>query len=253
MAYTEEKFTSKDKRIIIQKKFHTLFVMPTNPKVKQRRLPQSKETEDRQKKINERLRRDKYTRLLADNFVGGDYYLTLTTEKKLTPEELVREMSNFMRRLKREVVKRTGEKPKYFKVLENLLGSGRPHAHLLINKFAPAEEIRELMTRLWTAGRVKTEIYGGRAEDAWHVADYFSKQTRQEHGAKIDTSRGNLIRREPVKKIIHAETFRDDIKAPRGYAVVKKLSYNTFTAAGYPYQVAVFEKIERGKANAKTD
>jgi hypothetical protein len=104
------------------------------------------------------------------------------------------------------------------------------------------------MRDIWPEGHAKVELYGGGAEDAANVAGYFTKQERRETGAKIDTSRGNLIRREPTKKVVHAETFRDDIKPPRGYRVVKSLSYNTFTAAGYPYQIAVFEKIERGKA-----
>jgi hypothetical protein len=253
MAYMQERFTSVDKDIIIQKKYHSLHAMPQNPKVKQRRLPKSKATEEQQQRINEKHRAEKYIRLLADNFHQGDYYLTLTTEERLTPEALKLEVKRFMDRLRKEVMKCTGEKPKFFKVLENLKGQGRPHAHLLINAFCPAEEIREVMARLWTAGFVKVEVYGGRIRDAHNVASYFSKQNAFDHGAKIDTSRGNLIRREPERKVVMAETFRDEIKAPKGYMVVKELSYNTVTAAGYDYQVAVFEKIERSIKHAETD
>ena len=248
MAYIQEKFISADKKIIVVKKHHNLFAMPTKAKIRQRRLPKTNETKETQKEINERQRREKYMRLLADNFHAGDFYVTFTTAEKMTAEELKLSMKNFMKRLRREYEKRTGEKIKYFRVLENLVGRGRPHAHMLLPKFCAADEIRGLMARLWPGGHVSVQIYGGEAMDAYKVSAYFTKQEKKEHGAKIDTSRGNLIRREPKKKIIHAETFSDEIKAPAGYRVVKPLSYNTKTTAGYDYQIAVFEKIEGGQA-----
>ena len=109
------------------------------------------------------------------------------------------------------------------------------------------------MHTLWPDGHVHVQIYGGGAEDAANVAGYFAKQDKKETGAKIDTSRGNLIRRKPKKKIVHAETFSDDIKPPKGYQVIDRLSYNTNTAAG-DYQIAVFEKIGgRPDADTKTN
>lgn len=247
VAYVKEKFVSVDKKIIIQKKHHSLFCMPENHKIRQRRLPKMNVTDLTQEKINARVRKEKYTRLLADNFRGGDFYLTLTTAEKLTPDELKAKMKKFMRELGRHYKKSVGERLKYFRVLENLEGKGRPHAHLLIPAFCSPAEIRNIMREMWQHGHVKVELYGGGAEDAANVAGYFTKETKRETGAKIDTSRGNLIRREPTKKIVHAETFRDDIIPPRGYRVVKSLSYNTHTASGFAYQIAVFEKIERGK------
>jgi hypothetical protein len=120
MAYITEKFISLDKRIIIQKKYHSHFAMPESSKVRKKRLPKEKPTEEQQKKINERLRAEKYVRILADNFFQGDYYITFTTKEKMTPEEFKLEMKRFMDRLRKEVMKRTGEKPKFFKALENL-------------------------------------------------------------------------------------------------------------------------------------
>jgi hypothetical protein len=53
----------------------------------------------------------------------------------------------------------------------------------------------------------------------------------------------NLIRTKAVKKqITKAETYRDEIKAPKGYHVVKALSYNGWTQDGHSYQHAVFER-----------
>lgn len=253
MAYIKESFVSIDKKIIITKKRHSLFAMPQNPRVKQRRMPKTEKTDLTQERINERIRKEKYTRLLADNFRGGDYYLTLTTKEKMAPEELKESVKKFMRKISQVYKKATGVRIKYFRALENLLGRGRPHAHLLIPAFCSPAEIRYLMRSLWPDGHVHVQIYGGGAEDAANIAGYFTKEEKKETGAKIDTSRGNLIRREPKKKIIHAETFSDEIKPPKGYRVIKALSYNTTTAAG-AYQIAVFEKIGgRPDADTKTN
>jgi hypothetical protein len=249
MAYIRERFLSADKKILIVKKHHSLFAMPTKTKIKQRRCPKTNESEDDLKKRNERARREKYMRLLADNFHAGDFYLTLTTAEKMEPEEFKASMRGFMQRLRRDYSRRTGgEKLKFFRVMENLDGKGRPHAHLLIPQYCSPELIRGIMAVLWPEGHISVQIYGGTATDAYNISSYFTKESKIER-AKIDTSRGNLIRREPKKTVIHAETFSDEIKAPKGYRVVKSLSYNTMTGSG-AYQVAVFEKIERGNAYA---
>jgi hypothetical protein len=244
MAYIQERFISADKKILIVKKYHNLFAMPTKEPLRKKRGPAVNKTTESQEKKNERHRKEKNMRLLIDNFKAGDYYITFTTAEKLTAEEFKAEMKNFMRRLRREYEKRMGEKLKYFRVMENLIGRGRPHAHMLIPKFCPAEIIRGLLDGMWAAGHVSVDIYGGKAQDAYNVASYFSKQDKKEHGAKIDTSRGNLIRKKPKKEIIHRETFRDEIIAPKGYYVVKPLSHNIKTDAG-DYQIAVYQKIER--------
>ena len=245
MAYVQEKFVSVDKKIMIVKKHHSLFAMPTKAKTRQKRMPKTRETEEKQERINERIRREKYMRLLADNFRAGDFYITFTTAEKMSADEFKLSMRNFMKRLRREYEKRTGTKIKYFRVMENLVGRGRPHAHMLISAFCDAAQIRKIMADLWVDGHTQVKIYGGMAADAYNVAGYFTKQEKKTSGAKIDTSRGNLIRREPTRKIVHAETFSDDIKAPKGWSVVKNLSYNTHTQGGWQYQVAVYEKIEK--------
>ena len=244
MAYVKEIFRSADKNILIVKKHHAIYALPQKEKVKQRRIQKQNGTDETQEKINERLRKEKYIRLLADNFKAGDFYLTLTTKEKMTGEEFKAAMKNFMKRFRREYEKKTGEKIKYFRVLENLEGKGRPHAHMIIPAFLPWGIAHSLITSIWQEGFCKVEPYNGKVQDAYNIASYFTKAGKS---AKIDTSRGNLIRREPKKKIIHAETFSDEIKAPRGYRVVKSLSFNTYTSAGYPYQIAVFEKVDENE------
>ena len=53
----------------------------------------------------------------------------------------------------------------------------------------------------------------------------------------------NLIRTKPVKKQIKsADTYSDNMTPPKGYHLVKALSYNGYTVDGYPYQHAVYER-----------
>lgn len=245
MSYIRETFKSVNGKIMMVKKYHNLFAMPTKSKVKQKRMHTTNETTDKQVKINERHRKEKYMRLIADNFKAGDYYMTFTTSEKMTAEEFKASFRAFMQRLRREYERRTGEKIKYFRVMENLVGHGRPHAHMLISNFCNVELVRGIMAGLWPDGHIRVDVYGGMAQDAYNLSSYFSKQEKKESGAKIDTSRGNLIRRDPKKELIHAETFRDEIIAPKGWRVVKPLSYNTNAENGWAYQIAVYEKIEK--------
>lgn len=242
MAYKNIKWTSQDGRIIISKKYHTCRTMPKNPKIKERRAPRTQETDPQQEKINERHRREKNIRLLADNFHPGDNFITLTTDERKSGEEFKKITKLFMDKLRR-AVKKTGQQLKYFRVLENLKGRGRPHAHLLINKFCDDGDLVKLLRKIWPHGFSQIKAYGGQITDAYNVASYYGKQSKKETGAKIDTSR-NLIRREPKKMVVHAETFRDEIKPPKGYRVVLPLSYNGYTQDGYPYQCAVFERSD---------
>lgn len=241
MAYTEEKWKSKDGRLIVSKKYHSVHVMPKDPKIKQKRAPRTGPTTETQEKINERHRQERNMRLIADNFQAGDFFLTFTTETRMTAEELKHAVKNMMDKLRRRCEKMSGEKLKYFRVLENLVGRGRPHAHMLVGRFCTDAEMLDILRKIWPHGHVQLKAFGGQAIDCWQVANYYSKQSKKENGARIDTSR-NLVRRAPKKRIIHRETFRDEIKPPKGYHVVKPVSYNSVTHDGYPFQIAIFER-----------
>lgn len=81
--------------------------------------------------------------------------------------------------------------------------------------------------------------------DAKKLMEYFTKEdVDKETGSGRVISSRNLIRREPKKTCVtRAETYRDEIVPPPGYAVIKPLSYCGRTEEGYPLQVAVFERL----------
>jgi hypothetical protein len=133
----------------------------------------------------------------------------------------------------------------------------------------PFPKMKQELEKAWGLGDCHFKPYEGAAMDAARLAAYMTKEdaltTKLNEKAKamkegldikkldaeikeLKSKRSricpskNLIRTKAVKKqITKAETYRDEIKAPKGYHVVKALSYNGYTIDGYPYQHAVFE------------
>ena len=249
--YMRSRWGSVDKRYIIEKKYHSFRAMPLSPKQKERRAPRQKETPLSQEKINQKYRAEKFTRLCLDNFAAGDSYLTLTyAEKPAGPAQVKEDFEIFKRKLRR-IFHRGKKELKYISVLENLTSKGRPHAHILI----PALSVDEMqkVQAAWPAGKVRVEVYQGGMMDAKKLMEYFVKEDvdKETGSGRVMPSR-NLIRREPKKTCVtRAETYRDEIIPPPGYAVIKPLSYCGRTEEGYPLQVAVYERIARGETRGK--
>lgn len=249
--YMRSRWGSLDGKYIIEKKYHSFRAMPLGPKQKERRAPRQKETPLSQEKINQKYRAEKFTRLCLDNFAAGDSYLTLTyAEKPAGPEQVKKDFEAFKKKLRR-IFRRGGKELKYISVLENLKSKGRPHAHILI----PALSVEEMqkVQAAWPAGKVRVEVYQGGAMDAKKLMEYFVKEDvdKETGSGRVMPSR-NLIRREPEKTCVtRAETYRDEIIPPPGYAVIKPLSYYGRTEEGYPLQVAVYERIARGEPRGK--
>ncbi len=259
-------------------KYHTKRMMPEKKSIREKRRPRTGlGTSQTQEKINLRLRAERLARLIMDNFETGDWYVTFTLERDMTEEDLRVNYGKMMRTLRRWY-KKQGFPCKYIAVLENLKNGGRKHGHILLPAVAdvPFSGMRQLLRTAWTTGEVYLKHYGGEAMDASRLASYYVKEEVKKDGrtkagrmakenlAKAEKNpaftrenpellpmRGrlltshNLLHTEPVtQKIKTAETYREEIKAPKGYHVVLQLSYNGFTEEGYPYQHAVFESDE---------
>ena len=254
MAYMESRWQSKDKRFLIVKKYHAQKSMPQKPAIKERRAPRSNQTTESQEEINRKRRAEKLTMDIGDNFKPGDWYVTLTygggpgPDKTTVPGDIKKFMGKLRRRFKKKDIEF-----RWIRVIENLTGRGRPHGHLLIPaEFAEFAELQQIIAQIWPHGHARLEPFGGKLMDAVRMANYFSKEKVTAGGSGHISSSRNLIRREPVKKRINrAETYRDEIKAPEGYELIKALSFNGWTREGYPCQRIVCEKIERMNADGK--
>lgn len=275
MSYMQKRWMSAREQFIIQEKYHSQRNMPKNPLIRERRRPRSGAgTPDEQKMINLRHRTENLTKLIMDNFQEGDWWVAFTLKEMVGVKKFKDEYGKMLRRL-RTHFHSLGQEFKYIAVQENLEGRGRLHGHILIAGQMAFSEIKRIMGKVWKLGDCHAKPYAGDATDARGVAKYMTKQDTIENrmekkegliatgkmlgkvdkeavrklDIEIDSKRSvvcpskNLIRTPTEKKeIVRAETYREEIKAPKGYRVVKELSYNGWTADGYPYQHAVFER-----------
>lgn len=218
--------------------------MPLRPEIKEKRAKRQNVTKETQAAVNCRLRAEKLSRLLVDNFHTGDWYLTCTYREKPDADEVQRDFEKFKRKV-RSIYKKAGVEARYISVLENLTGAGRPHGHILL----PALDAKDLekVQAAWPHGSVAIKLYGGHLADADRLARYFTKEKVVAHAGRLQTSR-NLLRREPkVVTVTRAEAFQTDFQPPKGYRIIKELSYSTYTAEGYPLTLACFERTEESR------
>ncbi|MEA5056087.1 MAG: hypothetical protein VB047_00805 [Anaerotignum propionicum] len=175
-------------------------------------------TSEEQKERNLKLARRKLSRLINANFRQGDLFITLTYRKRLSREEIKRELRNFLSRLRRWRKKKGLSAIKYIVVTES--ESGREHHHLLVN--AMEITLKEL-TELWGNGRVMISQLepGG---DYTGLARYITKENIKEYEKRWTTSR-NLVQPKVVVKKINSANPKKKPKPPKGYLVVESSEY----------------------------
>ena len=242
MAYRRSRWESQDKRFRIEKKYYSFRALPLRPEIREKRAKRQNVTKETQVAVNRRLRAEKLSRLLMDNFIAGDWYLTCTYATSPEIENVQKDFAQFKRRV-RDIYKRAGVEAKYISVLENLTGAGRPHGHIILPALSGSE--LEKIKKAWPHGSVAVKLYGGHITDAERLADYYTKEKIAEHSGRIQPSR-NLIRTEPkTETVTKAEAFKTEIQPPKGYRIIKELSYSTYTAEGYPLTITYFERVEQ--------
>jgi hypothetical protein len=249
-------------------------MQPRNPLVREKRRKRSGVSTPTQEQVNLRHRVDRLARLLLDNFTVGDWWITFKLADTVDAKTFRREYEKMIRRMRGEY-RKGGHELKYIAVLENLTGRGRMHGHIIVNNISAFAGLKKLMQTAWQLGDCHIKPYGGEVMDAQRLASYMCKEdvigkairerkklmTAARNGGKVDGRQlkkldriivgersricpsTNLVRTKPKKEVVsRAETYREEIRAPRGYHVVKELSYNGWTVDGYPYQHAVYER-----------
>ena len=273
MGYWKKSWKSRDGSVQIVDKYHSQKMQPRNPLIREKRRKRSGTSTPTQEQVNLRQRVDRLARLLLDNFTVGDWWITFKLADAVDAKIFRREYEKMIRRM-RDAYRKGGHELKYIAVLENLSGRGRMHGHIIVNNISAFAGLKKLMKTAWKLGDCHIKPYGGDAMDAQRLASYMCKEdttgkairekkklmaaTREGRKAdgrqikkldRIISERSrvcpstNLVRTKPKKEVIgRAETYREEIRAPRGYHVVKELSYNGWTVDGYPYQHAVYER-----------
>lgn len=273
MGYWKKSWKSRDGSVQIVDKYHSQKMQPRNPLVREKRRKRSGVSTPTQEQVNLRHRVDRLTRLLLDNFTVGDWWITFKLADAVGEKTFRREYEKMIRRM-RDAYRKGGHELKYIAVLENLTGRGRMHGHIIVNNISTFATLKKLMQTAWQLGDCHIKPYGGDAMDAQRLASYMCKEDTvgkaiRERKKIMAAARGgkkadgrqikrldriisersricpstNLVRTKPKKEVVsRAETYREEIRAPRGYHVVKELSYNGWTVDGYPYQHAVYER-----------
>lgn len=274
MGYWKKSWKSRDGSVQIVDKYHSQKMQPRNPLVREKRRKRTGVSTPTQEQVNLRHRVDRLARLLLDNFTVGDWWITFKLADAVDAKAFRREYEKTIRRM-RDAYRKGGHELKYIAVLENLSGRGRMHGHIIVNNVSAFAGLKKLMRTAWQLGDCHIKPYGGEVMDAQRLASYMCKEdtigkalrkrkkimTAARKGRKVDgrqlkkldriiTSERsricpstNLVRTKPKKEVVsRAETYREEIRAPKGYHVVKELSYNGWTVDGYPYQHAVYER-----------
>lgn len=120
------------------------------------RRKKAKPTKECQKKLNQIHAENKCIRLAHANFTPQDTRVDLTYDNKHLPvsdEQSAREITNFLKRVKRYRKKKGLPDLKYIAVTEKGKKKGRYHHHLIINGGLSPQEIVEL----WGRGYVRTD------------------------------------------------------------------------------------------------
>lgn len=185
-----------------------------------RRGCNQKETDEDKAEQNRRQSLRKLSRLINANFGEGDLFITLTHREPVDRNGAAKELTNFLRRLKRWRGKNGLEALKYIAVTEGQ--SKREHHHLIVNAMA-----LDVISELWPLGRVMVSRLepGG---DYTGLAVYITKEEKEPQKRRWRQSR-NLAK--PIVKIkkLRAERGRK-LYPPKGYVVVE--SYEYFSAYG---------------------
>ena len=207
-----------------------------------------KPTPEQMKKINERNAIKKLRRLMNANFSPNDYHTVLTyrREERPDPEEAKKHLRKLLDKLRREYRKR-GEELKYITVTEY---AGKAiHHHILINSI---EGTDRLLNELWQYGRPHNTLLDSTGQYG-ELAAYFVKETQstfREPGnpnrLRYSCSR-NLKKPKETVRVIQANEWRKEPKAPKGYEIIKdSVSSGVSEMTGYGYQYYMMRRIQNG-------
>lgn len=213
------------------------------------RLPRWKMTSEQVEIINRRRAAKGLRRLILLNFSPGDLYLTFTYRKgvRVTPEEAVKILDRFMRRLKYQYNKR-GQPFKWIKTT-GLTSTGKAHHHVIMNRVegVPYDKV---IAKYFPYGRVCTEyLY----EDGEYkqLADYFIKHKKEtaerkkpdeKVGALGYSCSKNLKRSNPKPLVIREAKIKRQPRVPRGYDL-EDIEEGS-TKDGYLYRYYTLRKRE---------
>lgn len=156
------------------------------------RRKKAKPTSEVQQKLNEIYAEEKLIRIANANFTPRDYKVELTYSSEYLPqsdEDADRELTNFLRRVKRYRKQHGLSELKYIAVTEKGSRSGRYHHHLILSGDI---ELFDLVA-LWGKGIVGSDLLIFDENGIANLVKYMMKQLKEFVGKKYKRSRNMIV------------------------------------------------------------
>lgn len=163
------------------------------------RRKKAKPTSDVQQKLNEIYAEEKLIRIANANFTPRDYKVELTYSKDHLPktdEEAERDLTNYLRRVKRYRKQHGMSELKYIAVTEKGTRSGRYHHHLIMSGDITLFDL----VALWGKGIVGSDLLVFDENGIANLVKYMMKQLREFLGKKKYKRSRNMIDPPPKKR-----------------------------------------------------
>lgn len=150
-----------------------------------------KPSTEAQKKLNQRHREEKLTRLLHANFSPEDLEIHLTyAVQPGSDKEAWRIVQNFIRRVRRYMEKHGLGELRYIIVTERGTRSGRYHHHVTLHCGMDRDVLEQLWTKSEGAGYANTRRLQFNETGLEGLARYITKQHRSEDGSEDEQKAG---------------------------------------------------------------
>ena len=111
--YIKSSWLSQNRRFGIIKKYYSHRALPLHPATREKRAKKQNVTKETQAAVNRRLRAEKLSRLIIDNFETGDLYITLTCRAFMDAETITKAFNDGFKRRIRDIYKKAGVPAKY--------------------------------------------------------------------------------------------------------------------------------------------
>lgn len=187
----------------------------------EKRQKKQKCTPEQIKRQNQWKKENHLRRLIKANFFPGDYWLTLKYKKGTRPPvlQVVRDMGNFIRRLRRKYAKSGGELKYVYRI--EIGKRGGIHVHMVVNR----SEGKDMLVRNeWNRVRQTAGIYFTHLDDDGDyrkLAEYLAKEPEGEMEGQMElfpdgerkrlktySASRNLVKPEPETKDFKRRTVR---------------------------------------------
>lgn len=166
-------------------------------------------TREAQRRLNQRDAERRLTRIMHLNFTEKDYELDLTFAEVISETDAMRELENYIKRLRR-IYRKAGIELRYLYTIEVGKRSGRTHIHMTITGGID----RDVLEQCWGNGYANTRRLQFDEGGLAGLAKYICKEGRPDAETEKRTYRrwsGSRNLKKPVPEVTDGEVTVQDV------------------------------------------